>query len=194
MLLFCRKGEVRTQAAATTVCATGGVHTLTCCTHIFLRTARAQSHSHIFMRVHIHAWLKFKCLKRFVACACHTSPSRLHCLMSHPSLLSPYDESSSTFPSAQSSPTLPVLKAQDMRICARAPRSLATLPSPVSTQIHLSLTVLSRVTLPSRYVWSLHRHVSSALMLFCMVMSLHATHIIHRIHTVCMMLALTCIR
>ena len=34
----------------------------------FLHIARAQSHSHIFMRVHIHAWLK--CLKRFVACAC----------------------------------------------------------------------------------------------------------------------------
>ena len=41
----------------------------------------------------------------------------------------------STFPSAQSLPNLPVLKAQDMRISARAPKSLATWPSPVSTQV-----------------------------------------------------------
>ena len=42
--------------------------------------------------------------------------------------------------------------------------------------ILLSLTVLSRVTLLSRYVWSLHRHVSSVLMLLNMVLALHATH------------------
>ena len=47
----------------------GSVHTLICCTHIFLHIARALSHLHIFMRVHLHAWLK--CLqKKFVACAC----------------------------------------------------------------------------------------------------------------------------
>ena len=34
--------EVRTHVAATTVCATGRVHTLTCCTHIFLHITRAQ--------------------------------------------------------------------------------------------------------------------------------------------------------
>ena len=33
-------------------------HTLTCRTHNFLRTARSLRASHIFMRVHIHAWLK----------------------------------------------------------------------------------------------------------------------------------------
>ena len=35
-----------------------GVHTLACCMHIFLHMARVQSHLHIVMRVHIHAWLK----------------------------------------------------------------------------------------------------------------------------------------
>ena len=49
---------VRTHVVATAVCTTGCVHTLTCCTHIFLHIARAQSSSHIFMRVHIHARLK----------------------------------------------------------------------------------------------------------------------------------------
>ena len=52
---------------ATTVCTTGSVHTVICCTHIFLHIARAQSHSHMFMRVHIHAWLK--CLQKGV-CMC----------------------------------------------------------------------------------------------------------------------------
>ena len=76
----------RTHVVATTVCTTVSVHTLTCCTHIFLHRARAQSHLHIFTRVHIHARLK-SCQKKVVACVCHTSPSRL--LHSHvsPSLL-----------------------------------------------------------------------------------------------------------
>ena len=41
------------------------------------------AHPHIFMRVHIHAWLK--CLKRFIACASHLSisPSPFSCLI-HP--------------------------------------------------------------------------------------------------------------
>ena len=52
----------------------------------------------------------------------------------------------------------------------------------VQVVILLSHTVLSRATLPSRYVRTLHRHVSSASVLLCMVMTVHATHIIHRIH------------
>ena len=53
--------------------------TVTCHTFLSVHTP------HIFMRVNTHAWLK--CLKRFVACACRTSPSRL--LHSHvsPSVL-----------------------------------------------------------------------------------------------------------
>ena len=42
------------------------VHTLTCCTHIFLHKARAQSHLHTSHACHIHAWLKFM-KKVFVA-------------------------------------------------------------------------------------------------------------------------------
>ena len=60
----------RTHVVATTVCPTGSVHTLTCCTHIFLHMARAQSHLHIFMRVHIHAWLKLKSCQKGVCCTC----------------------------------------------------------------------------------------------------------------------------
>ena len=51
-------------------CLTGIMWVDVVCTHnhlshIFLHMARAQSHSHIFMCVHIHAWLK--CLKRSIA-------------------------------------------------------------------------------------------------------------------------------
>ena len=49
----------------------------------------------------------------------------------------------------------------------------------VQVLILRSRTVLSRVTLPSCYVWSLHRHVSGASVLLCMVMTVHATHLIH---------------
>ena len=62
------------------------VDTLTCRTHIFVRSARSLRTSHIFMRVHIHAWLKF--MKKGV---CRMSVFVLHlvisCIMIHPSIL-----------------------------------------------------------------------------------------------------------
>ena len=63
---------VRTHAVATTVCATGSVHTLTCCKHIFLQHWHCAYTSHILKRVtHIHG-------SRVSALhMCHTSPSRL---------------------------------------------------------------------------------------------------------------------
>ena len=57
----------------------------------------------------------------------------------------------------------------------------------VQVLFFLSRIVLSRVTL-SHHVWSLHRHVSSASVLLCIVITVHATHIIYRIHTACMVL------
>ena len=48
----------RTHVVATTVCTTVNVHTLGCCTHIFLRTARSLRTSHTSHACHIHAWLK----------------------------------------------------------------------------------------------------------------------------------------
>ena len=51
--------------------------------------------------------------------------------------------------------------------------------------LFLLRTVLSRLIL-SRFVWNLHRHVSSASLLLCMVITMHVTHIILRIHTACM--------
>ena len=76
MLIFVRQFvfRFRTHVVVTTECTTEGVHTLTCCTHIFLHIACAQSHLYIFMRVHIHAWLKVM-KKVFVACvSSHVSP------------------------------------------------------------------------------------------------------------------------
>ena len=46
---------VRTHVVATIVCATEGVHTLTCCTHIFLVHTHCAYTSHILMCVtHMH--------------------------------------------------------------------------------------------------------------------------------------------
>ena len=112
------------------------IHPLVC-THIFLHIARAQSHFHIFMRVHIHAWLKV--MKKGVCCmwviSLHLAFSRL---MSHPSLLfldGHFEDHFLTLTSTRSLPYLPVLKAQGMRISARAARIVAIWPSPLSTQV-----------------------------------------------------------
>ena len=69
----------RTHVVATTVCTTGSVHALTCCTHIFLSTARSLRTSHTSHACHIHAWLKV--MKKGSLHMCHISPSRL--LQSH---------------------------------------------------------------------------------------------------------------
>ena len=69
---------VRTHVVATTVCTTGSVHALTCCTHSFLSTARSLC-THTSCGCHIHAWLKV--MKKGSLHMCHISPSRL--LQSH---------------------------------------------------------------------------------------------------------------
>ena len=77
--LFSCRGRTH-NVVATAVCATERcTHTPTCCTHIFLRTARSLRTSHTLMHVNTHAWLKSQVL---VACACHISLSS-HLLPSH---------------------------------------------------------------------------------------------------------------
>ena len=105
-----------------------------CCTHIFLRIARAQWHSHIFMRVtYTHG---SSVCKKVFARVSHLSISPSPFLMIHLSLLFPHghfetipdydftDDPVHTFLSY-----FPVLKAQDMRNSAPASRSLASWPS-----------------------------------------------------------------
>ena len=92
--------------------------------------------------------------KRCLLHMCHTSPSRLLYLLSHPSLLFLHAYFNITFPSTFL-PNFPVLKAQDMRNSARAPRSLASWPSPVSTQ-------LTSATSGHCTIWSSTRHQLSA--------------------------------
>ena len=74
---------VRTHVVATTVCATGCVHTLTCCTYIFCSTYTART-LRTFLCV-LHTCMAQGCLR----CACRhlsvISPSPF--LMFHPSLL-----------------------------------------------------------------------------------------------------------
>ena len=73
------------------------------------------AHPHIFMRVHIHAWLK--CLKRFIACVSHLSisPSPFSCLI-HPCCSLTVTSrplpttTSQTIPSTRSCRTVRVLK------------------------------------------------------------------------------------
>ena len=114
----------RTHFVATTVCTTGSVDALTCCTHIFLRTSRSLRTSHTSHACHIHALLK--CLSK--RCVAHVSyfsisPSPFSCFTRlccscTPSLTSPFK--STTLP------YFPILKAQDTRNFAHASRSLAT--------------------------------------------------------------------
>ena len=65
------------------MCTTGSVHTLTCCTHIFLYMACAQSHPHIFVRVTCTHDLR---VPKGSLHMCRFSPSRL--LPSHVSPVS----------------------------------------------------------------------------------------------------------
>ena len=107
-------------------------HTRTCCTHMFLHIARAHS-----ARLHApeHTRIAQVCEKGLL----HAHVVDLHLafsiLMFHsPSLLFPDGHFETTFPTLTSTtflPSFPVLKAQDKRTPARAPRSLAIWPSPV---------------------------------------------------------------
>ena len=68
---------VRTHVVATTVCATGCVHTLTCCTHIYLVYIQCAYTSHIVMRA-THAWLKGVCSAHVViSLSSHLLPSHV---------------------------------------------------------------------------------------------------------------------
>ena len=79
---------VRTHVVATTVCVTGSVHALTCCTHICLVYIHCAYTSHILMRVtHMHG---SRVPKRFIACVSHLSISPSPFLMFHPSVLFPH--------------------------------------------------------------------------------------------------------
>ena len=114
----------RTHVEATTVCTTGSVRGLTCCTHIFLRTPRAQSHSHAS---HACAHTRMAQVHEKGVCRMSVFVLRLafSFLMFHPALaVSAYHDI--TFPVQTLLPYLPVLKAQDMRNSAPALRSLAS--------------------------------------------------------------------
>ena len=93
-------------------CVRRGGHTLTCCTHIFLLIARAQSHLHMFMRVHKHAWFELKSCQKGVRCTCIT-PLHLAFSISCFTCLCCSCTPTSTCPFSPQS-YFPVLKAQDM--------------------------------------------------------------------------------
>ena len=124
----------RTHVVATTVCTTGGVHTLTCCTHSFCYTVCLRTSA--YLHACAHTCMAQGCQK--VLCTCVIS---LHLafssLMFHPSLLffDGHIETTPDFEVHTFLPYLPVPKAQGMRISARAARSLAIWPSPPSTQV-----------------------------------------------------------
>ena len=124
----------RTHVVATTVCATGGVHTLTCRTHIFLHMARAQSHPHIFMRV-TYAQGSSVCEKVFCICvvSLHLAFSLL---MSHPSFaVSVRRLSLSRLSSPHVLAVVSRPKSAGHAHRRTRTRSLALWPSPTSTQV-----------------------------------------------------------
>ena len=105
----------------------GPVHTLTCCTHIFLRTARSLRTSHTsscvsHTRMAQVSWKGVCRMSVFVLYLAFSS------LMFNPSLLFLYIHFDITIQSTIL-PYLPVLEAQDTRNSAPASRSLATWPS-----------------------------------------------------------------
>ena len=119
--------EFRTQVVVTTVCATGrGVHTLCCRTHILSAHIRTSS------CVHIHAWLKAEMVCCMRASLVAISPSPFPCFALHP-CCSRTD--TSTPCSRPHFLPMPDRKARVKRTSARAPRSLATWPSSVSTRL-----------------------------------------------------------
>ena len=79
--LFLLVVRVRTHEAATTVCATGGVHTLICCTHIFLHIARALCICAHFAHLHACAHARTAQGQEKVRCMRMSSLSRF--LRSH---------------------------------------------------------------------------------------------------------------
>ena len=104
-----RSSEVRTHAVVSTVCATGGDHALTCCTHIFLHTARSLRTSAHFHACHTQAWLKVM-KKVFVACAClHTHDPFFFFVLAFLSL-GTSRPTSPTHPSVRSCRTFPTQK------------------------------------------------------------------------------------
>ena len=134
------------------MCTTECVHTLTCCTHIFLHTARSLRTSHTSRACRVHAWLKGA---KKVLCTCVTS---LHLVFSSPccsltvSSRPFFDFDVHTF-----LPYLAVLKAQGMRISARAARSLAIWPSPPSTQGWDTVTMGKDFLCPKDEYWNIFR-------------------------------------
>ena len=87
-MFFCCRGsyplcsEVRTHVVATAVFATGGVRTLTCCTHFFLRTARSLRTSHTSHACHtrmVQGREKVCCI-RMSSLLILTSPSPFSCV------------------------------------------------------------------------------------------------------------------
>ena len=69
---------VRSHVVATTVCATGDEHTLTCCTHIFLVYIHCAYTSDILMRVTHKCWLKGVCSTHVViSLSSHFLPSHV---------------------------------------------------------------------------------------------------------------------
>ena len=130
--LFCKTEQRAVQVSASRhigICAhdtppgrfsqvfTGGVHTLTCRTHIFLRTAHSLRTSHIFMRVtYTHG--SSVCKKVFAHVSfLSVSPSPFSCLTrlccSHGHFETTPDYDFTDDPIHTSLPNFPVLKAHD---------------------------------------------------------------------------------
>ena len=104
----------RTHVAATTVCTTGSVHTLTCRTHFCTYT-------------HGSSVMSKRCLLH----VCHLSLLFLH---GHFETTPDHDFTDSDIHNFL--PYFPVLKAQDTRNSAHASRSLATWPSQLQAHSH----------------------------------------------------------
>ena len=128
----------RTHVVVTTVCETGGVHTLCCRMHIFCTALRTSAHLHACEHTHgPRLWKRFCCMRMSLI---SVSPSPFSCFTLHP-CCSP--TVTSTTPSRLWRPRLPCRalpdpKARVKRTSAWVPRSLATWPIPTHSTGYMS--------------------------------------------------------
>ena len=145
-----RSSEVRTHVVVST--ATGGVHALTCCTHIFCTQRVHCAHPHIFMRVtHTHGSRSWK------RCLLHAHVStlmiRFFCLCC--SFTWHFETNLTDAPVRTILPNFPDPEARVKRTSAPATSSLATWPSPFSTQVISSRSSMRKLP------WTMTRRPST---------------------------------
>ena len=148
-----RRSEVRTHVVVSKCCVCDGWCTRTHLLHAhFLHTARSLRTSAHFHACHTHAWLKVM-KKVFVACACLHSHDPFFCPCC--SFTWHFETNRTDTPVRTILPNFLDPKARVKRTSARATSSLATWPSPFSTEVRSSRSLMRKLP------WTMTRRPST---------------------------------